>query len=157
MPRPTPHTSTGPLAPLWLRLTVVLLAVVQVVAPSWHICELGGNTGASYPACHVPGTPSAGAPTGGVLAAVTEQEITPEAAAALAAAPWLTGLPEDCASSSCLARLLMGMPGSIAHSTALTVVFEDPQSPTVATLRLASIAALPQPPSRGPPAFSPVV
>lgn len=28
---------------LWSRLAVVLLALLQIVAPTWHVCDMGGH------------------------------------------------------------------------------------------------------------------
>jgi hypothetical protein len=37
------------LPPLSLRLLVVLLAFVQFIAPTWHVCEMGGHVMAMRP------------------------------------------------------------------------------------------------------------
>jgi hypothetical protein len=42
MPRPF-RSSAVPRTALWSRFLVVLLALLQVVAPTWHVCDMGGH------------------------------------------------------------------------------------------------------------------
>lgn len=35
--------SATPRTALWSRFLVVLLALLQVVAPTWHVCDMGGH------------------------------------------------------------------------------------------------------------------
>ena len=132
----------GPL----VRLAVVLLALVQLVAPSWHVCELGGY------ACHPKHAkaevwkPKCG---GGPVCSCVKPPGAIES---------LTGQVLDGRDSpghnTCLALLLMSMPGAIAPAFTLALSTARRPARTLPALAPPLCAVLRQPPSRGPPPLS---
>lgn len=150
--KPSKAASGGRAAPLWMRLALVALVMVQVVAPSWHVCVLGGNVAHSADR-----TAQANSSSLYCIPRVTDAPATNISDALAAAASALSGSlsapHEDCA-TPCLARLLMGMPGAVSPVQTLAFNTETRPAPFVWPLHLASLAALSQAPSRGPPALS---
>lgn len=134
MKRPLPWLMTSREFSIRGRLLVALLVLVQFIAPTWHVCEMGGisccppKTGDSLQHCERPGTEAADA---SVVSAIPEPHV-----------------------ENCLAKMLLGMPLQEAPSaTALEFATLEVPSAT-ATPQTPSIGHLPQPPSRGPPVFS---
>jgi hypothetical protein len=118
-----------------VRLLVGLLALLQLIAPTWHVCELGGNTccppqnGAAKVQCHLP----------------PEAEASPQT---------FIGAIPDAHAEHCLAKLLLGMPWQAVLPEQAALLRLRQAGSTPAAPRLVSLAGLPQPPSRGPPIFS---
>jgi hypothetical protein len=175
---------------------VLLLVVLQCVAPTWHICSMGGATCHEHEGrqqCHLPVTEGAavqpashyGDESAPHSHAKSHSHTTPHSHTAESSHPEThsqsgvqshcnepTGCkcrsgadaaslsnnvlqaPHDNSSENCLARLLMGLPGSVASLFAFTTSdsFYLALEPTVPVLR--SMARLRQPPARGPPAIS---
>ena len=116
------------------RLLVAILALVQFIAPTWHVCEMSGisccppKTESSLQLCHDRSTPAAS-----------------EANVSATAEPHV---------ENCLAKILLGMPlQEIAPEETLALSIRQTPSTPAAPLSLC-IGDLPQPPSRGPPVFS---
>jgi len=132
------------------RFLVAILALIQFIAPTWHVCEMGGSsccppkTGAAKQHCARPSTPAADA------AAKPHCAKCPQAAAT---SFQLENTPAP-HGENCLAKLLLGMPLQEAAPVA-TLEFAAQQTPsTPAAPRVVSVEDLPQPPSRAPPVFS---
>ena len=129
-----------------LRLAIVLLALVQLVAPSWHVCELGGTT------CHPKHAkaeiwkPKCG---GGKTCPC----VKPPGAIVSLTGQVLDG-HDPPHHSTCLALLLMSMPGAIASAFALVLLLARRHSRALPAFLPPSCAPLRQPPSRGPPHLS---
>jgi hypothetical protein len=145
--RPAPFLAAPSLPSPLLKLAVALLVLVQLVAPSWHICELGGYS------CHGSGhakaqiwTPKCG---GGP---VCPCEKPPGAILSL------TGQILDGHDSGghgfCLALLLMSMPGALAVAFALITLASRRSAAALPATLLPALATLRQPPARGPPFLS---
>jgi hypothetical protein len=97
--------------PLRLRVFVLLLALLQLVAPSWHICALGGH------ALHCTWMEQASSPDGVLRPIICFCRADFESASAKYAKAWpnkLTVAPGGQDSSFCLARLLQTMPAQAA-------------------------------------------
>lgn len=142
-------SSSAPLAlhPL-TRAAIVLLALIQVIAPTWHVCALGGGTRHHAPEEKVEvWKPKCGGgkkcpcvPPKGKLVSPTGASLSKPA--------------DECPDTNCLARLLMGMPGSLAAP--FDFISLATRRPAFASSLFVSpsVAFLPQPPSRGPPRAS---
>ena len=135
---------TSALSPL-VRVAIVMLAIVQTVAPSWHVCQMGGyaNTHHSKPQTTVWKVPSCG----GGPKCICKREAFP---------PGTTFFSnrDECASNHCLARLLMGMPSQSVLPVSLAL-------PHISRVQLAPAhpkyferATFTLPPARGPPLLS---
>ena len=133
------------------RFLVALLALVQFIAPTWHVCEMGGasccppKTGDSLQHCASPGASAADD------AAKPKCEKCPEAESAEPLTVSATSAPHG---ENCLAKLMLGMPLQNAAPVALLEFSSRRIESTPATLQQLSIGDLPQPPSRGPPVSS---
>jgi hypothetical protein len=118
-----------------VRLLVVLLALLQLIAPTWHVCEMGGSrccppqSGAAKLQCHLP----------------AEAEVSP---------PIFVGAVPTAHTENCLAKLLLGMPWQNVAPEAAAPLRPRQAGSTPAAPRFVSLAGLPQPPSRAPPIFS---
>ena len=118
------------------RAAILLLALVQIIAPMWHVCSMSGMT------CHDPEAqhsvqiwkPKCG---GGLQCPC----VKPAGALYSPTGQWYSAPVDDAFHGTCLARLLMGMPGSVAAPFDFTVLFtrrtcfapSSFQSPAVAT------------------------
>ena len=116
------------------RLLVLVLVLVQFIAPTWHVCEMSGisccppKTDGTLQLCHDRSTPAA---SEAVVSATIEPHV-----------------------ENCLAKLLFAMPLQ-EIAPAETLEFSSRQaSSTPDAPPPFSIDDLPQPPSRGPPVFS---
>ena len=135
----------GPL----FRLAVVLLALVQLVAPSWHVCELGGyscHTGHGRHAKAEVWKPKCG---GGPVCPC----VKPPGAIVSLTGQVLDGrdTPQH---GTCLALLLMSMPGAIAPAVAVALLLARRGTHALPPLLPFLCALLRQPPARGPPHLS---
>lgn len=128
------------------RLLVALFALVQIIAPTWHICEMGASSccppSGKGQALHCPLPTDAS-----VQSAHCEHGSQEQPAFTLSATP-------DPHEENCLAKMLMGMPWQSVAAIELPRPATDYVTATPSTPHCASLAALPQPPSRGPPFFS---
>ena len=138
--------ASSQLPPL-VRTAVVLLALVQIVAPSWHVCALGGSS------CHDPHQehaqvwkPKCG---GGPKCSC----VKPEGALYSPTGQWISAPVDDAFHGTCLARLLLGMPNSTVAPFHFTALFSQRTQFVPYSSTCPIVAALPQPPSRGPPLF----
>lgn len=116
------------------RLLVVVLVLVQFIAPTWHVCEMSGvsccprQTESARPHCERPSTPAA---IEAFIGATAEPHV-----------------------ENCLAKLLLGMPLQAA-APAETLEVSTRQTPSTPDAPPSLFPSdLPQPPSRGPPVFS---
>ena len=129
------------------RTAVVLLALVQLIAPSWHVCALGGSS------CHDSHQEQAQVwkpKCGGGLKCSC---VKPEGALYSPTGQWISAPVDDTFHGTCLARLLLGMPSSAAAPFHFAVSFSQRILFASSPIVLPTVAALPQPPSRGPPLF----
>lgn len=133
------------------RFLLALLALLQFVAPTWHVCEMGGNvccppkTGAAKQHCDFPAA-------GGSTPTVAPCTECPPRAEAASPQTFAGAIP-DATAEHCLAKLLLGMPWqSVAAQEMISLRPRQVGSPPTAP-RLMSPADLPQPPSRAPPVF----
>lgn len=155
--RPRKATKGSQAAPLWMRFALLALVMVQVVAPTWHVCALGGNAGAHSGHAHSQQgetKPAAGMlciPAGEDAPSTNITQALEKAATFVSAS--ITEPCDNCA-TTCLARMLMGMSGGIAVSQNLAYASVEQAAPARPAIRLVSLSTLPQPPSRGPPARS---
>lgn len=142
MRREPPHPT------IWKRAIVIWLALLQVVAPTWHVCGLGGSTHrhADEGQAKV-WTPKCG---GGPICPC----VPPAGATVSSTGQDLSASDKEHSHGTCLARLLMGMPGSLSAS--FNIVILNAQSTTFAPSLCPSpaVALMPQPPARGPPVAS---
>lgn len=172
------------------RLAVLLLAVLQFVAPTWHICSMGGAKCHDHNGrqeCHLPVAASTGASTNnnhdekaahshalGHAHSATHSHPAERshseaqshceepsrckcesgANAASLSNNVLQTQHDSSSGENCLARLLLGLPGSVASPFVFATgdSFYFVFQPTVTVLH--SLARLRQPPARGPPAIS---
>lgn len=133
------------------RFLVALLALVQFIAPTWHVCEMGGAS------CCPPKTGEAKQHCAPLSTLGSDGAAKPNCAKCPQAAATSFQLENTSAphSENCLAKLLLGMPLQEAAPVA-TLEFATRQVPsTPAALQSLSIGDLPQPPSRGPPVLLP--
>ena len=120
-----------------LRLTVCLLAALQGVAVSWHVCELGGSpAGAAH--CHV--RPAA-------------QQCPHDADPTRAWRMTFDGAPADSA-GHCLAALLSTTPAQTAPGFTFAAVFAARELPSLEAPQGVSRFAASGIDARGPPSFS---
>lgn len=134
-----------PPQPPLMRVAVVLLALLQFIAPTWHVCELGGKSCHSgHEAKTKVWKPKCG---GGRLCRC----IPPKGAVVALTGQLLTAPGDESCHGTCLALLLTSMPGSIAAP--IPFASFSAQRTAFAPTPLASPAAtsMPLPPSRGPP------
>ena len=133
------------------RLLVALLALVQVIAPTWHVCEMSGvsccppEKSAAKLQCHLP--PAAGSTPD---VARCEQHLAPSAASV--SRSFVRAVPAAHI-ENCLAKLLLGMPWQTVAADEIVSLRARQVGSTPSAPRMVSIADLPQPPSRGPPIF----
>ncbi|MDF2440556.1 MAG: hypothetical protein JWN98_1540 [Abditibacteriota bacterium] len=134
-------TSLSPVA----RVAIVLLALLQIVAPTWHICEMGGYAGTRHtvsdsPVWKVPAC-------GGGPKCVCKREAFP---------PGTTFLSnhEVCGATHCLARVLMGMPAHAAPAISLDIPLLSRRSTGHPHPKYFDGVALALSPARGPPYVS---
>lgn len=131
---------------LHTRLLIALFALIQLIAPTWHICEMGaasccppaGDNQALH--CPLPASSS-------LQNAHCEPGSQDEPQFIVSATP-------DPHEENCLAKLLMGMPWQSVAALELPRPVTDHLTAVPSTPHCVSLAALPQPPSRGPPLFS---
>jgi len=112
------------------RTIALLLALLMVVAPAFHVCEMGGRHCAAHQgerSCHDP---------------------------SLAAGFQVVNATDTPFGGTCLARLLMATPAGV--SAPLVLAFIPPRGSTlVARIQpLSSAFFASRPPARGPPFFS---
>lgn len=112
------------LPPLSLRLLVVLLALVQFVAPTWHICSMGGHV------MSMSETSGMGSHEGMAPAAEANEDGPPRALICYCApkshdenpnGPKLFPASSHDEHATCLALLLQNMPGAVATVPALVL------------------------------------
>jgi hypothetical protein len=133
------------------RLLLALLALLQFIAPTWHVCEMGGSV------CCPPKTRAAKlhcdlAPAGGSTPIVARcAECPPRAETS---AQNFVGAIPDAHAEHCLAKLLLGMPWQSVAAQEVVSLRPRQVGSTPAAPRLVSSFDWPQPPSRGPPIFS---
>ena len=131
---------------LQTRLLIALFALVQIIAPTWHICEMGVSS------CCPPSGQSQ------TLHCPLPQTALSQSAHCEHASPnkpeFTVGATPASHEENCLAKLLMGMPWQGVAAIELPRPSTDHLPVSPATPRCVSVAALPQPPSRGPPLFS---
>ena len=132
------------------RLALVLFAILQLVAPTWHVCEMSGN-------CD--DCPSHMASSSSVASLNLQCHVQPATKTKFAccrAKPNQTvwkdrAEPFD---GTCLAKELLAMPSSLVSPFDLQLLF----TPRLATVfprpKYFQAASLPQPPARGPPSTS---
>lgn len=131
------------------RLLVALLALIQFIAPTWHVCAMGGASCCPPPSegetklhCPLPARSTSSTPR--AASCCPQEEAAPQ--------QFLNATPEP-HGENCLAKLLLGMPWQSVAPLEL-VEFTARRTPsTPAVPRCIALADLPQPPSRGPPAF----
>ena len=150
----TPSSLAPPRLHPLARAAIVLLAVLQVVAPMWHVCALSGSSGQHSQ--HERQKPQKPAPAwkpkcgGGLKCPCVPPKAEP-APAASATKQQLSATEKDHSHGTCLALLLMGMPGRVSASFQLAFIL----TPRTVFARLPflppAVALMPQPPSRGPP------
>jgi hypothetical protein len=129
------------------RFCALIFALLQLAAPTWHVCALGGNAASTRGAlmsCHG--------------AIVTENASDAEVRAMRVAyrlysveAPPKVVLDTN---AICLAQLLNTMGSEAATSPLLQLSFTSRVLARENTPHFVSKIALPQPPARGPPTFS---
>ncbi len=124
------------------RLLVALFALIQLIAPTWHICAMGGTSccppEGSAQALHCPlPTASSGQDTHTHDQPQFSVSATPD--------------PHE---ENCLAKMLMGMPWQSVAAIELPKPATDHLTAVPVTPHCVAVATLPQPPSRGPPLFS---
>ncbi len=130
---------------LWLQLWprsarffVLALALLQFVAPTWHVCEMGGHVAARHNSGGVTGTHHENAAKSATLIALqaaphnqdetatrkplicfcVREEHAPKETAPNPNAPHLENAPHS-GHATCLALLLQSMPGAVTASPAL--------------------------------------
>jgi len=122
------------------RLLVALFALMQLIAPTWHICAMGGTSccppEGSAQALHCP-----------LPAASSGQDVHTHNEFSVSATP-------DAHEENCLAKMLMGMPWQSVAAIELPKPATEHLTAVPATPLCATVATLPQPPSRGPPHLS---
>jgi len=129
----------------WTRIAIVLLAVLQFVAPSWHVCDLGFPGGCSCEEKSVAGSGAGKA----------EEELPPccrhKAHGNAGPAQVNQHCPAHPFTGTCLARLLDSLPGSTQAAAPevrrVLRLVEIPPFPVFA----AQAGALPRRSGRGPP------
>ncbi|MBV9468587.1 MAG: hypothetical protein JO316_18190 [Abitibacteriaceae bacterium] len=127
------------------RLAIVLLAVLQFVAPTWHVCELGGSSCCE----HQLTTQSLPSITGltATCGRCTERKG--------AVSGRIVQARDNCPfTGTCLARLLESMPGSFFALPTLLLPVATRYLSVLTPSTLCSVVALPQPPVRGPPVLA---
>lgn len=121
------------------RLLVALFALIQLIAPTWHICAMGGTSccppEGNAPALHCD------LPT-----ASSGNHSHPQ--------PLSVSATPDSHEENCLAKMLMGMPWQSIAAIELPKPATEHLTAVPATPLCATVATLPQPPSRGPPHLS---
>lgn len=123
------------------RLLIALLALIQIIAPTWHICELSGQSCCPSPTpgqtdlhCALPNESREG-------------EVLSEPEATL-------GSPIESHDDNCLAKLLLGMPWQSVSPAELPQLFAALSSSTFVVRQFVALGTSPQPPARAPPFFS---
>lgn len=108
---------------LWARLAVVLLAVLQVIAPSWHVCDMAGGDTCSPSSHHgmrmAAGGDGAQQPLICYCAEKPHLEPTVK--------DRLNGVETHSHSPFCLALLLQTMPGAVAAVVPFQIVLLTPE------------------------------
>jgi hypothetical protein len=135
------HSFRDNISPLQ-RVALVLFALVQVIAPTWHVCEMSGRCADCPPgqtatvlSCHPPASQTAQA---------KRKCCIKKKHAAISQRP----LPFD---GTCLAKMLWAMPGSLVSPFDLQLLFSPLPVTAVSQPKYFQPVALPQPPARGPP------
>lgn len=131
---------------LQTRLLIALFALLQLIAPTWHICEMGASSccppSGEGAALHCP------LPTSTTVQGSHCEHASPNEPQFTVGA---TPAPHE---ENCLAKMLMGMPWQSVATYELPKPITDHLTAVPATPLCATVATLPQPPSRGPPLFS---
>jgi len=135
---------------IWKRAIALWSVLLLVVGSSWHICEMGGSQH-----CH----PEKKAPAntwkpkcGGGLTCPCKP---PQGAIYSVTGQFLTATPvSEPFEGTCLAKLMLGMPGSLAAPVELVTLVSRQASFTPSPTHSVAAPMLPQPPARGPPAVS---
>lgn len=116
--------------PRQLRFFVLMLALLTWVAPTWHVCELGGHvmscasdssSGSSHHGEYQQAETKRSGERGPLICYCDPRE--GESKSSEHHGPVLTASPSEGAHNTCLALLLQGMPAVVAHSTVLTHEF----------------------------------
>ncbi len=129
----------------WLQLVVLLLAVVQVVAPTFHTCEQGG---------HCPCTVTVnGAQQLLAVPACCRHKLHAVSGSKSGAAIDQSS-EESPFSGTCLAQLLQSMPGSLYYRTSLVLLAVPRAAPCPTPEQTPLTVASRREPSRGPPSFT---
>ena len=138
-----------PQAPLWARLAIVLLAVLQTVAPSWHICglQLGCECCVDE---HHPGAndQDAGGPRA-LICGLPADEHAHDGPLA-----WISHPHADEGDNFCLAMLLQSMPGTQTAAPPLFIFQAIRAQVHPSPAELIPSARLRRVASRGPPSYS---
>ena len=133
---------------IWKRTAAVWTVLFFLVASSWHICELGGRQH-----CH-PVTKPAKAwkpKCGGGIKCPCK----PPKGVVYSATGYLTVPPVSKSfDGTCLAKLLLGMPGGLAAPVEFVALATQRVWFLQAHFETPSTPSLPQPPARGPPLLS---
>lgn len=133
-----------------VRLAIALLALIQIVAPTWHVCILGENlccppTSSQAEHQHDPLSTEAEVLSGAkVLCELHPEPAHPNAETVVGSLPETHG-------DNCLAKLLLGMPWQSILPAEVPAPFPARISTSSSEYFPLSLAALPQPPARAPP------
>lgn len=129
------------------RCSIYLFALLQVIAPTWHVCEMGGRCGH----CKTETTISSEGDARRCVGSVCHcpPKIYP-AGTVFADADNRPGKFKG----TCLARELMGLPGVTLAPLQLIVRSVPQATPPARELSLPNCAPMPLLPARGPPVFS---
>jgi hypothetical protein len=150
MTRPR-HVSARFQPTLWARLAVVLLAVLQVIAPSWHVCDMAGGDRCASTSHH--GMAMAGGDDDAQRPLICYCAEKPHADSPVK--DRLEGVEAHSHSPFCLALLLQSMPGSVAAVVPFHIMLLSPEfTPPVRRESAPPAAPVRHFEARGPPLIS---
>lgn len=133
------------------RFFVLMLALLQFVAPTWHVCEMGGHVMShGDPASHAAMAAQAAPAQDGPRQALVCYCAPKESHQADPDTPKLSAAP-DSHHPTCLALLLQTMPGDFAAAPALFSISVSFFAPHVTSEEFPAIAVLRHYRGRAPP------